>query len=61
MKKYEQVYDNVKHLTPMKRMMLEQAARKKAIEDKLKQEEKEKDGNSKSSSRKPRTDTGTDK
>jgi hypothetical protein len=53
-KKYGDVYDNVKHLTPMARMLKEQEARRKALEEK-----ESKDDNK--PSRKPRNNSGTDK
>lgn len=59
MAKYKDVYDNVKYLTPMARMLKEQAARQKIL-DEQKQKEEE-DGKPKSTSRKPRANTGTDK
>lgn len=51
-KKYADVYDNVKHLTPMTRMLREQAAKQK-LEDEKNKEEVE-DGNTNTDDGKPR-------
>jgi hypothetical protein len=55
-KKQQHVYDNVTHLTPMRRMLLEQQAKQKRLEEQNKKEEnKEEDGNVNTNSRKPRS------
>lgn len=59
MKKNQNVYDNVTHLTPMYRMLLEQQAQKKSLESK-KQEEVT-DGHTDTNSGKPGTKPRTNK
>lgn len=53
-KKYGDVYDGIKHKTPMQKMLEEQEARRKALEEK-----ESKDDNK--PSRKPRSNNGTSK
>jgi hypothetical protein len=57
-KKYSDVYDGVKHKTPMQRMLEEQAKKQKMNKEK---EEQEDGTNTKSTSRKSRGNSGTDK
>jgi hypothetical protein len=53
-KKYGDVYDGIKHKTPMQKMLEEQEARRKALEEK-----ESKDDNK--PSRKQRSNNGTSK
>ena len=53
-KKYGDVYDGIKHKTPMQKMLEEQEIRRKALEEK-----ESKDDNK--PSRKPRSNSGTSK